>query len=68
MVRLAREIRDLCETVFHVEQPDHDAHDEFDRTKVNDRLRRYLAVRPRSSEGPLSTHSRRTREPAKHLS
>jgi hypothetical protein len=39
MVRLVREIRDLCETVFHVEQPDHDAHDEFDRTKVNDRLR-----------------------------
>jgi hypothetical protein len=44
MVRLVREIRDLCETVFHVEQPDHDAHDEFDRTKVNDRLRRVSPV------------------------
>ena len=40
MVRLVREIRGLCETVFHVEHPDHDAHDEFDRTRVNDRFRR----------------------------
>jgi hypothetical protein len=40
MVRLVRKIRGLCETVLHVEQ----AHDEFDRTRVNDRLRRIEAI------------------------
>jgi hypothetical protein len=60
-VRLVREIQDLCETVFRIEQLDHDAHDEFDVTRVDDRLRRIFPVAERRGQSRLTeTASRRS--------